>query len=77
MTSRKLFQMIAQDVNALRAQAEREDHLAANDDGDNLNLHTRTEIMKSLAERVCDSLSTTNERFDRPRFMKACGFPIE
>jgi hypothetical protein len=26
-----------------------------------------------LAERMADKLATTNERFDRARFLKACG----
>ena len=34
---------------------------------------TRGGIMDTLAERMADALSTTNPRFNREMFLKACG----
>lgn len=64
--TRKDFRMIAKIIEA----AKRKSH----DIGDLTHTNYAFVLVRKVAEQMADYLGTTSPRFDRERFLKACGF---
>jgi hypothetical protein len=74
MPTRKLLEAIADIINSARSEAEQLDHQEAEDDGDNLVLNTRTDITRQIADELANVLAREDPKFDRHRFLAACGW---
>lgn len=62
--TRKDYELIAAELRVASEEAYQEIR----------NFHEARDAVRHVALRLADALTTTNPRFDRQRFLTACGF---